>query len=511
MLNLTPAFSLFASYRGSKLNRSNPVETQARTLLSLVRKAEKTKFGIQHGFSSIRTVSDFQRNVPLRRYEDFWQSYWKDAYPVLENVTWPGTVPFFALSSGTTSGTTKYIPITREMISSNTRAGLDMLSYHVLQNPTGNLFGGLNFMLGGSTELQEVSSGIFGGDLSGISVKTMPWWILARYFPPKELALLKDWEQKIDRLAHESLKVDIRMISGVPSWLLIFFKKLFEITGKEKIHEVYPNLELLVHGGVNFTPYYKQFAALAEGSKISMREVYPASEGFIGVADRGFGDGLRLGLDHGIFFEFIPVSELDNPQPTRHWIKDVELDVNYAVVLSSCAGLWSYILGDTVKFVDIKVPRVLVTGRTSYSLSAFGEHVIAEEVEKALAKACKAFENLSISDYTVGAIFPEKPGDLGGHQYFIECDNASYENQHTLDPVRFSEIVDAELCRLNEDYEAHRAKGFGLNPPKIKFVTPGTFAAWMKSRGKLGGQHKVPRLISDKALFEHVTAFIDAA
>jgi hypothetical protein len=483
----------------------DPATTQAKVLDRLLRKAQETKFGRDHSFTKIRNVETFQSAVPLRNYESFWNEYWKNAYPVLKDVTWPGTVPFFALSSGTTSGTTKYIPITHEMIRSNTKAGLDMLSFHVLRSSSSALFGGMNFMLGGSTELNEVSQGIFAGDLSGIAVKTLPWYIEKRYFPPKELALLKNWEEKIEILANASLKTDIRMISGVPSWLLIFFEKLFSITGKKTLKEVYPNLELLVHGGVNFTPYRQTFLDIIGSTTIDLREVYPASEGFIASADRGFGEGLRLNTDNDIFFEFVPLSELASDRPTRHWVKTIEPDINYAIVLSSCSGLWSYVLGDTVKFVDVRNPRLLITGRTSYSLSAFGEHLIAEEIEKALQLACQKTD-VSINEYSVGALYPEKPGDLGGHLYIVELSKGLLNSEASQ--KAFLDTIDQELCSLNEDYDGHRAKGFGLNPPKLRLVPPGTFVSWMKSRGKYGGQHKVPRLISDRELFSGLQNFL---
>jgi hypothetical protein len=361
-------------------------------------------------------------------------------------------------------------------------------------------------MLGGSTDLTELAAGVFSGDLSGIAVKTMPAWARLCYFPPTKLALLKNWEEKIDLLARQSLKQDIRMIGGVPSWLLIFTSKLAEIVPnfKARLVNAFPNLELLVHGGVNFNPYYNQFREILSGSHAELREVYPASEGFVALADRRYGEGLRLILDHGIFFEFVPLEELNLAQPTRHWIQNVEPGVNYAVILSTCAGLWSYILNDTVKFVDLKPPRLLITGRTSYYLSAFGEHLIAEEIEDAISSAAQAL-SAAVVDYSVGPIYPEKPGDLGGHLYIVEFSSGMPQNGSL---ERFKEVLDQRLCKRNEDYEAHRAGGFGLKAPTILGVRPGTFAAWMKRRGKLGGQHKVPRIITDQKLFRDLIEFV---
>lgn len=508
MLNLTPFLKFYASYRGSNLQKHSPLEVQAKQLLKLVTKAKNTKIGSDYKFNTISNISDFQSRVPLRKYEDFWNDYWKDYYPVLDNLTWPGKVPYFALSSGTTSGTTKYIPVTNETIKSNTKAGLDLLSFHLLNNSRSKIFGGLNFVLGGSTALQTPADGVFAGDLSGISVKTLPAWARVRYFPPKALALISNWEEKIEVLANAAINQDIRMISGVPSWLLIFFKKLTEITKGKSIAEIFPNLELLVHGGVNFTPYYNQFKDALLGTHAELREVYPASEGFIAVADRGYSEGLRLILDHGLFYEFVPVEELDKVNPTRHWIGNIEKNVNYAIVLSNISGLWSYVLGDTVKFIDTDIPRILITGRTSYSLSAFGEHLIAEEVENAIFKGCSEL-NLQVTDYSVGAVYPSASNTLGGHKYIIEFDSRSNGLLSSEKLSKLSSIIDLELCRLNEDYEGHRAKGFGLNPPIIEAVKEGAFASWMKSRGKLGGQNKVPRLIADKELFSALQEFIN--
>ena len=361
-------------------------------------------------------------------------------------------------------------------------------------------------MLGGSTDLTEPSPGIFFGDLSGIAVKTLPWWLKSRYFPQADLALLKNWEEKIDTLSRLSLSEDIRMISGVPAWLLIFFDKLMSLKPESggKLAKIYENLEMVVHGGVNFAPYLDRFKDILAAGSAELREVYPASEGFIAIADRGYGDGLRMNLDHGIFYEFVPLEELDSPSPTRHWIGNVQTDVNYALIMTTCAGLWSYIIGDTVRFVDTATPRVLVTGRTSYYLSAFGEHLIAEEVEDGVVTAAKSI-NAEISDFTVGPVFPERSGELGGHVYVVEF--AAQPPPPTLIPT-FIETLDRTLCKRNEDYESHRSGGFGLKAPEIVVAAPGSFAGWMKKRGKLGGQNKVPRIITNRDMLADLLDFV---
>ena len=505
MFDATPFLRLYARWRNQQLANLNPAETQTRELLKLVRHAASTSFGKMHGFSSISSVEDYQRQVPLRKYEDFWRDFWKDSFPTLKDCTWPGTIPYFPVSSGTSSGTTKYIPYSYEMLKSNTKAGTDLLIHHVTNRPKSRLMGGKSFMLGGSTDLTQAAPGIFYGDLSGISVKELPWWAKMRYFPPADLALLKNWEEKIETLADLSLQEDIRMISGVPAWMLIFFDKLNTLRpeAQGKIGKIYQNLEMVVHGGVNFAPYVDRFRELLAESHAELREVYPASEGFIAIGDRGYGDGLRMNLDHGIFFEFVPLEELDSPTPTRHWIGNVQPDVNYAIILTTCAGLWSYIIGDTVRFVDVKTPRLLVTGRTSYYLSAFGEHLIAEEIEDGIATAAHD-TGTEVSDFTVGPVFPEGAGELGGHIYVVEFAHA-LPSQESL--TQFQSVLDARLCKRNEDYEAHRSQGFGLKPPQILPVEPGFFAEWMRRRGKLGGQNKVPRIITNLEMLKEVVDF----
>jgi len=295
------------------------------------------------------------------------------------------------------------------------------------------------------------------------------------------------------------------MISGIPAWLLIFFDKLSALKPETagKLSDIYTNLEMIVHGGVNFSPYVGRFREALAGSSAELREVYPASEGFIAVADRGYGDGLRMNLDHGLFFEFVPLEELDSPTPTRHWIENVVRDTNYAVVLTTCAGLWSYVIGDTVRFVDTETPRILVTGRTSYYLSAFGEHLIGEEIEDGIVTAAQQI-GVDIVDYTVGPIFPEQAGELGGHLFIIEFvgEAPAPENLEI-----FAATLDQRLSQRNEDYAAHRSGGFGLKPPTILAVNTGCFAAWMKGRGKLGGQNKVPRIITNLGMLSELVEF----
>lgn len=505
MFDATPFLRLYANRRRRRLEKQSGPAQQERQLRHLVHRAQETRFGRDHDFADIRSVADFQARVPLRRYEDFWAAYWKAPFPILEDISWPGRVPYFAVTSGTTTGETKYIPCTGQMNRSNRRAALDILVHHIANHPQSRVLAGKNFMLGGSTAFKEEAPGVHSGDLSGIAAATTPWWARPWAFPPDDLALISDWEQKIDAMARASLTQSIRSISGTPSWLLLFLEKLAGLSDRWNGHLVdcYPDLDLLVHGGVNFEPYRQKFDQLLEGSHAETREVYPASEGFIAVADRGSGEGLRLIVDNGLFFEFVPVEELDADKPTRHWLGDAEPGVNYALVVSNCAGLWGYILGDTVRFVDLQPARLLITGRTAYMLSAFGEHLIAEEIDAAIAEAARAIDR-AVSDYAVGAVFPKDDQAQGGHLYIVEFAETDVA---APDLEKFAGTLDRDLAATNEDYRAHRAEGYGMKMPEIRTVAAGTFAAWMKKRGKLGGQHKVPRIMTDQDLFDDLVAF----
>ncbi|MGF6226896.1 hypothetical protein QFZ27_000851 [Inquilinus ginsengisoli] len=505
MIDATPAFRLAAALRRRRLQRLDPVESQRRALLQLLRRAAGTRFGRDHGFDRIGDVVAFQAAVPLRRYEEMWRDYWQPAFPVLQDVSWPGRIPYFALSSGTTSGTSKYVPVSDAMRRSNTRAAFDLAAWHLGARPGSRMFGGRSLMLGGSTTLTEHAPGIFSGDLSGIAARTLPPWARPFVFPGPELALLTDWEEKLDRIARGSLELPIRSVSGTTSWLLPLLERVRALRRArgDAPDPPYPSLDLLVPGGVALAPYRPRLERLIAGTDAEIREAYAASEGFIALQDGGVGEGLRLSLDHGLFLELVPVEELGSAAPTRHWIADAEPGVNYAVVVTSCAGLWAYVLGDTVRLVGRDPTRVLITGRTSYGLSAFGEHLIAEEVERAVADAAAAI-GADIADFAVMAVFPDEASPVGRHRWFVEF----AERPGEAAAARFAATLDTRLSALNDDYAAHRAGGTGMGPPEVVAVPPGCFAAWMKSRGRLGGQNKVPRLIADPGLAAELAAFM---
>jgi hypothetical protein len=491
------AYHAYSRRRTAALAACNPAAVQARTLRRLLRRAADTRFGRDHRFSAIRTVDEFRRAVPLRTYEALWDDYLKARYPVFEDLTWPGRIPYLALTSGTTQGATKYIPVSREMLASNQKAGRTMLAYHMAATPSSRIFHGRIFFLGGSCDLERPAPGVEQGDLSGIAAKEINAFLRPYAFPPLSLALEPNWERKLSLLAERSRHEPVTLVGGVPSWLLMLFQRLLEITGKATIAEVWPNLELVVHGGVKFDPYRETFANILGNPRVRLQECYPCSEGFIGFGDPETGL-LRLCLDHGLFYEFVPVEELGAPSPTRHWLGDVEPGVNYAVVVSTCAGLWAHVVGDTIRFESIDPPLLTFTGRTKYSLSAFGEHLINEEVEAAVAAASEATGS-AVRDWHVGPVFE---GRLGHHVYLVEFLGAP------PDLESFRAVLDRDLARRNADYAAHRAERVGLPLPAVVAATRGGLDSWMRSHGKFGGQHKFPRMDSTGELTAEILTFL---
>lgn len=490
----TPILRAYASLRLRRLAAEDPVERQRTQLLRMLRHAAETRVGRAHGFERVRDVADYQRAVPLRGYETMWRDFWQPAFPDLSDVGWPGRVPFLAASSGTSTGSTKYLPITPAMVRSNRHAALDVLTHHLANHAGSHVLGGRNFVLGGTTDLKQEAPGVRSGDLSGIAAVRVPAYARAWYFPPPRLALIPDWETKIDRLAPASLGADIRTITGTPSWLLLFFERLAALRPDlpRRLAAFYPRLELLVHGGVSFAPYRDAFAAWLGDARVDLREVYPASEGFCAVADGAPDAGLRLILDHGIFYEFVPTETLDAAAPVRHWIADAETGTEYALIVSTCAGLWSYVVGDTVRLVSRTPPRLRVTGRTSYWLSAYGEHLTGEEIEQGVLAAADSL-GAAVADYAVG---PEPAeGGRGRHVFVIELRAPAPPDA----PARMAAVTDRTLAGLNDDYRAHRDGG-QMDVPRIVLAPQGSFAAWMRARGRLGGQNKVPRVITDPGL-----------
>ncbi len=443
-------FHLGARLRTAGLDDGDAVPTQARMLSKLVHRAKRTRFGRDHRFDRIGSISNFQSAVPIRTYESLWTDYLRDHYPVFQDLTWPGLIPFLALTSGTTQGATKYIPVSAEMAASNQKAARTMLAYHYRAYPESRLFQGRLFFLGGSAELRTAAPGVSEGDLSGIAAVELAPFFRPFTFPPLDLALEPDWDRKLGRLAEQSCREPITLVSGVPSWLLLLFQRLLEQSGKARILDVWPDLQVVVHGGVKFDPYREAFRSILGSPRVRLLETYVCSEAFVAFGDPRT-ELLRLVYDHGVFFEFVPVGELDSPRPTRHWLGNVEPGVNYAIIVSTCAGMWAHVIGDTIRFESVDPPLLTFTGRTRQTLSAFGEHLINEELEGAVACAATA-TGASVRDWHVGPIFE---GSLGYHQYVIEF------LVEPTDERRFRDLLDEELSRRNADYLAHLRRESG--------------------------------------------------
>jgi hypothetical protein len=494
-----------ARRRARKLDRIDAATVQEQTLLRLVRYARHTRFGRDHDFAGVRSVADYQARVPLREYAAFWSDYWRGPFPHLVDVTWPGLVPYFGLSSGTTAGTTKYLPLTRQRLASDRKAALTTLAWFLDAHPGTPLLTGRLFFLGGNTDLVDLSAAhghagrerVLGGDLSGVLAREAPGWLRPYAFPPAELALVKDWDEKLTALARAAAGLNITMLSGIPSWMLVLFERLRQVTGKEKISEIWPGLRLVIHGGTKFDPYRELFRQEIGSDAVHFAECYPSSEGYVAAQDHRHGM-LRLVPDHDVFFEFVPVEDLGTARPARHTLANLEPGVNYAVVLTTCAGLWSYVLGDTVVFERRDPPLLRFSGRTKYFLSAFGEHLISEEVERAVSEAARATGSAAV-DFHVGPVFAK--GGPGRHRYLVEFAGAA------PDLGRFAAEVDGVLCRLNEDYLVHRQGDMTTLAPEVVPVPSGGFAEWMRSKGKLGGQHKVPRMDNSGEITAELTRF----
>jgi hypothetical protein len=474
-----------ARKRTQYLDACDPAQIQEETLFRLLRKARHTRFGEDHQFAKIQSISEFQQRVPLRSYEYFWENYWKSTYPVLDNITWPGKIPYYALSSGTTSGATKYIPVSKEMVASNKKAGYTTISFFRDYYPNASIFNGRFFFLGGNTGMTRQVDGSFAGDLSAISAIEVKGLMRPYTFPPLELSRIPDWETKVDALAEAASKLPITAFSGVPAWMLVIFDRLKKITGKSTIAEIWPEFRLLVHGGTKFDPYREVFRKEIGSDQVKFIEVYPCSEGFVATEDPRY-ELMRIVPDHNIFFEFVPVEDLDLDRPRRFTLRNVEIGVEYAIIVTTCAGLWSYIVGDTIAFEKRNPPLIRFTGRTKYFLSAFGEHLINEEVERAIAEAALQ-TNSSVVDHHVGPVFSTNPNKPGWHRYLVEFSSPPKDLQ------QFTSILDKYLCEINEDYCAHRQGDLSMGSPEVLVVKSHGCQTWMRAHGK-DFQGKFPRM-----------------
>lgn len=472
----------------------NPAKAQERVFRHLLQKAQKTSFGKDHRFAEIKSYQQFKKQVPLRDYEQL-RSYIDRVVDGEPDVLWPGKPMYLCKTSGTTSGA-KFIPLTKELLANQLNSARSALLAHIANSGSADFVGGKMIFLQGSPELSD-STIIPTGRLSGIVARHVPAYLLKNRLPSYKTNTIEDWETKVDAIVEETMNADMRLISGIPSWVQMYFEKLLERTGKKTVKDVFPNFSLFVHGGVNFKPYEANMFRLIGGAVPSV-ETFPASEGFFAYQDGPEENGLLLVVDNGIFYEFIPAEDLGKENERRLSIDQVELGKNYALVLNTAAGLFGYRIGDMVSFTSLSPARIKVVGRTKHYTSAFGEHVIAEEVEGALSEAMKRFP-CEVVEFTVAPQIEVSDG-LPHHEWFIEF------AKEPKDLELFREAIDTDLQRRNPYYK-DLLVGRVLQPLKIRPLRAGAFQEWMRARGKLGGQNKVPRLANDRSNAEPLSHY----
>ena len=473
-----------------------PNEVQQELLYGLLNSASKTEVGIDNDFQSIKNYSDFKNRLPVVDYENIVDQIERSRNGV-QNIFWPSPIKWFAKSSGTSNAKSKFIPISNEsLLDCHYKAGKDMLSIYYNNNEDAQILSGKCLRLGGSSELYQNTDSYF-GDLSAIIIENLPFWAELGSTPSQKVSLMSEWETKMEAIINETLEEKVTSLAGVPSWMLVLLQNVLKKTHKATITEVWPMVEVYFHGGVSFHPYKKQFEKLFQGNDLNFFEIYNASEGFFGMQDQNDSSELLLMLDYGIFYEFIPMDQT-NRDDTEIIIplSEIELGKNYAMVISTNAGLWRYKIGDTIKFTSISPYRIQITGRIKNHINVFGEELMIENAEVALGKASKEMD-LDIVDYTAGPIFMES-GKKGAHQWLIEFKTPP------RDTKKFTELFDRFLKEVNSDYEAKRYKDMALGMPKVSIAKKDLFYNWMAKKNKLGGQHKVPRLSNQRELLEEL-------
>ena len=496
---LSPAISSLARMRMWRIEAwmNNPVEAQRDVLQGLVTAAQYTEFGKKYNFSKLFTIRSFKQTVPVHEYEDL-KPYITRIMNGEQNLLWNTPVYWFAKSSGTTSDKSKFIPISDESLEDcHYKAAKDVLTMYYNFNPDSELLTGKGLVIGGSHTINPVNDEAQFGDLSAVLLQNTPFWGHWLRTPDLSIALMDEWENKIEKLAESTIKENVTSISGVPTWTLVLFKRILEITGKKTMAEVWPSLELLMHGGVSFTPYLEQFKKLI-GKNIHYQEMYNASEGFFAAQEHPGDNGMLLFLDHGIFYEFMPASEYGKKEPNTIGLEDVEIGKNYAIIISTNGGLWRYQLGDTIQFTSLKPFRIKVSGRLKHFINAFGEEIIVDNSDQAIAAASEKTGAI-VNDYTAAPIYFSDSSN-GAHEWLIEFE------KEPADINKFTDELDAALKSINSDYEAKRHKDIALRKPVVHMMKKGVFTEWLRSKGKLGGQHKVPRLSNERTLIEEILA-----
>jgi hypothetical protein len=496
---LSPAISRLARFRLGRIEQwmHNPVAVQREVLQHLVTSAQYTEFGRKYNFSKIFSLREFKQAVPIHEYNDL-KPYILRIMEGEQNILWNTPISWFAKSSGTTSDKSKFIPVSEESLQDGHYKGAkDVLTMYYHFNPESDLLTGKGLVIGGSHTINQVHENVHYGDLSAVLLQNSPFWGHWIRTPELSIALLDEWEDKIERLARNTITENVTSISGVPTWTLVLIRRILEISGKSTLAEVWPSLELYIHGGVSFTPYQEQFNRLI-GKPIHYLDMYNASEGFFAAQANPHDDGMLLFLDHGIFMEFMPVEEYGKSNPETIGLPDVELGKNYALVINTNGGLWRYLLGDTIQFTSKSPFRIKVSGRLKHFINAFGEEVIVDNSDKAIAIACEK-TGAVVNDYTAAPVYFSDQGN-GAHEWLIEFE---------VEPARPDQFVyelDKALQSINSDYEAKRHKDIALRMPVVHTLEKGVFNSWLKSKGKLGGQHKVPRLSNDRKYIEELGA-----
>ncbi len=474
-----------------------PFDVQQEVFSKLIEQALRTTWGVQYGYDSISSIEEYQERVPISTYDDV-KPYINRLREGEQNLLWPTEIKWFAKSSGTTSDKSKFIPVSNEaMEDCHFRAGKDVIAFYTKQKPDSSVLKGKTLTLGGSAEVNNLSNQSYYGDLSAVLIENLPFWAQFIRTPTSEIALIPDFEEKLEKITHYTISENVTSIAGVPSWNLVLLRAVLDFTGKDNILEVWPNLEVFTHGGVSFTPYRETFKKLIPSEEMNYMETYNASEGFFAIQDDLERDDMLLMLDLGVFYEFIPLDQLDEPNPPVYTVRDVALGVNYAMVISTNGGLWRYMIGDTVVFTTLSPHRIKISGRTKSFINAFGEEVIMENAEKALMTACNE-TGAVIKEYTAGPLYMSED-TKGAHEWMIEFETQPSNLDH------FTELLDITLQSVNSDYEAKRYKDLTLLLPKVVSLKPGTFYLWMQKRGKLGGQNKIPRLANDRKYLDELS------
>jgi hypothetical protein len=497
---LSPAISRLARLRLGAIEQwmEFPIEAQRDVLQHLITEGQYTEIGRKYKFSSTFKIRDFKNAIPIQQYEDL-KPFIERMMQGEENILWNTPIEWYAKSSGTTSDRSKFIPISQESLDANHYQGnKDVLTMYYNHYPESDLLTGKGLVIGGSHQLGTINDEIHYGDLSAVLLQNAPVWAQWIRTPELSIALLDEWESKIENLAQGTIHENVTSVSGVPTWTLVLFRRILEITGKSCIKEVWPSLELYFHGGVSFTPYRQQFEQLV-GGPIRYLEVYNASEGFFAAQSREGEDGMLLFLDHGIFYEFLPIEEYGKENPKTIGLNEVEIGKNYAPVISTTGGLWRYLIGDTIQFTTIFPFRIKVSGRLKHYINAFGEEVIVDNAEQAIAAASNKTGAI-VNDYTAAPVY-FSTGSNGAHQWLIEFEKAPGSMEV------FTMELDKALREINSDYDAKRYKDIALRAPVVQAVKKGTFTGWLRSKGKLGGQHKVPRLSNDRIYLEEILEF----